>query len=157
MRSRYLIVCLTATLAIGPLSAQADPESPSDGGNGLRIYVGMWTTHIRRLGTGMENNWLVGLGWRGMFGATFINSYGDRAFTIGLQHSLARGSDGVMDRGVGYRLGLITGYDGRLMSLAEKTPVLPMAQLVGDVGMGPAGVEFAWAGLIATMAPAVRF
>jgi hypothetical protein len=86
-----------------------------------------------------------------------VNSYGARAFTAGIQRTLARSADALVAPSLGYRLGFVTGYDERFMGIAARTPILPLAQLVGDLDMGRTGVELAWAGLIATMGPSLRF
>ena len=39
--------------------------------------------------------------------------------------------------GVGYRLGLVTGYDERLVSWAEHTPILPFEVLSEQLGRPP--------------------
>jgi hypothetical protein len=138
-----------------PCRAQAPPvEVPA--GYGVRVHVGMWTSHLSRIGHGLEATWLVAVGWRGLYGGTFVNSFGDRAFAAGIQRRLARTNDGTMVTGLGYRLGFVTGYDERLTSLAGKTPVLPAAQLLGDFAMGRTGLEVAWAGKVATMGPFMR-
>ncbi|MBI4421016.1 MAG: hypothetical protein HY560_09340 [Gemmatimonadetes bacterium] len=124
---------------------------------GLRIYVGMWSTHIRDIGRGLSNNWLVGLGWRGFYGGSFVNSFGNRSFTAGIQRSVARGADGAVVPSIGYRLGVLSGYDERFMSIASKTPVLPLAQVVGGLESGRTGVELGYAGLVATLGPSFRF
>jgi len=116
----------------------------------------MWTTHLCDVGRGLENNWLVGVGWRGLYGSTFVNSYGSRAFALGVERSMSRATDGVIERGIGYRLGLVTGYDRRFHPFADKVPALPIAQLVGDVASGPTSVELAWTGLVASLGPRVR-
>jgi hypothetical protein len=43
--------------------------------------------------------------------------------------------------GVGYRVGLVTGYDERLFALANYTPVLPFAGLLVSADIGPLGIE----------------
>ena len=129
---------------------------PNSARMGVRLHVGMWTTHLNDLGRGLEANWLVALGWRSLYGGTFINSFGDRAFAAGLQRPLARSDDGSLAAGVGYRLGVVTGYDERLMGLAGRIPVFPAVQLTGDMAMGRTGVELAWAGKVATMGPFMR-
>jgi len=146
-----LFVCAIAS----PCRAQATShEAPS--GYGVRVHVGMWTSHLSRIGHGLDANWLVALGWRGLYGGTFVNSFGDRAFAAGIQRRLARTDDGTMVTGLGYRLGLVTGYDERLTGLAGRIPVLPAAQLLGDFAMGRTGLEVAWVGKVATMSPFMR-
>ncbi len=117
----------------------------------------MWTSHFRHLREGLANNWLVGVGWKGYYAGTFVNSYGNRAFTAGIQRTVARGGSGSVIPILGYRLGLISGYDSRFLALAGKTPVLPMAQLTGVLEVGPTGVGLAWSGLVASLVPSFRF
>lgn len=155
---------LLLALLVGPASAPAqselDPgaEFPFESDRSeIRLYVGMWTSHLRNVRGGLDNNWLVGVRWRGIFGGTFVNSYGKRAYTAGIQRTMAGATDGSDAPSVGLRLGLVTGYDERFLSLASKSPVIPLAQVVGDVGKGPTRFELAWAGLIASLTPSVRF
>jgi len=152
---------MAALLAAAPdfAAAQAAGEAPPATGTRhlARIYVGMWTAHIRKIHRGLDSNWLVGVTWRGFYGGTFINSYGDRSFAAGIQRTVARGRDGTLVPNFGYRVGLITGYDGRFIPLASKTPVLPLAQVLGGLDVGRTGLELGWAGLIASLSPAIRF
>jgi len=120
------------------------------------VHVGMWTTHLRRLRGGVDANWLMAVGWRGLYGGTFVNSFGNRSFAAGIERSVVRAEGGAVARGLGYRLGLVSGYDERLLGLAGKTPVLPALQVMGDVAMGRTGLELAWAGKVATMSPFMR-
>ena len=122
----------------------------------LRLHLGMWTSHLSDIRRGLDTNWLVAVGWRGAFGGTFINSFGDRAFALGIERAVSRIEDGRVARGVGYRLGLVTGYDERLVPVASRVPVLPALQLTGDLSVGRTGVEVAWAGKVATVGPFMR-
>jgi hypothetical protein len=121
------------------------------------LYVGMWTSHLKHDVFRLQNNWVAGFSDRGFFGATFINSFGKRAFTGGLQRSLAgtqRPSVNVM---VGYRLGFVTGYDGRLMRLARDTPVLPLLQPFVALDVKHVGIEVQYTFVIASAALSYRF
>lgn len=149
-------VLLLTAVQSGSAIAQ-DPDPPTGSSSRLRIYVGMWSTHIRDLGRGISNNWLVGLGWRGLYGGTFVNSYGNRSFTAGIQRTVARGEHNAVVPSLGYRLGVVSGYDERFMSIASWAPVLPMAQLLGSLEAGRTGLDLGWAGLVATMGPHFRF
>lgn len=155
----YALLLAIVCAAPAPADAQAPAQSPpSDGSSpyGVRIHVGMWTTHLGHLGRGVDANWLLALGWRGLYGGTFINSFGNRAFAAGIERPLVRSGEGSVVTGLGYRMGLVTGYDERLTSLAGKIPVFPALQLTGDVGVGPTGLELAWAGKVATVSPFMR-
>lgn len=130
-----------------------DPDSTVAAGGGASLYLGMWTSHFRHLREGLANNWLVGFGWKGYYAGTFINSYGHRAFTAGIERIVTRAPGGSVVPMLGYRLGLISGYDSRFLAIAGKTPVLPMLQLTGALELGPTGVGLAWSGLVASLVP----
>jgi hypothetical protein len=116
----------------------------------------MWTAHLGDLGQGFQRSWLLAITWRGLYGGSFVNSFGDRAFTAGIERPLLRSADHTVTSGVGYRLGLVTGYDERLLGLASKLPVLPLLQLMGDLAVGRTGVELAWTAKVASLGPHLR-
>lgn len=157
-RSCALLIAIVCALPASATAQAADPGPSSERSSpyGVRLHVGMWTTHLNRVSRGVDANWLLALGWRGLYGGTFINSFGNRAFAAGIERPLVRSDSGSVVTGLGYRLGVVTGYDERLMGLAGKTPVLPALQVTGDVGVGATGVELAWAGKVATMSPFMR-
>lgn len=155
MTLRVAISLVLLSLAVpSPGAAQVADERSR--GHGLRLHVGMWTSHLARVRHGLEHNWLVAVGWRGLYGGTFVNSFGDRAFAAGIERSLTRSAEGTVTRGLGYRLGVVTGYDERLTGLAGKIPVFPALQVMGDLAVGRTGMELAWAGKVATMSPFMR-
>lgn len=123
-----------------PTSDVADAEDP-------RLYLGMWTAHVRHISGGLDSNRLIGVSARGFYGATFVNSYGNRSLSAGIQRSLAESTRGSLAPSVGFRLGLVTGYDERLTGLAARTPVLPLVQVVGRVEHGRLGAELGYSGL----------
>jgi hypothetical protein len=59
--------------------------------------------------------------------------------------------------GLGYRAGLITGYDERFIPLAGKTPVVPLVQPLFLVDGQRLGLELSYSGVIASAALNVRF
>lgn len=105
---------IVALLAMHPFEAQF-PEVEWTGGVGLQ--VGQW------------------------FGATFVNSYDERSFIAGIARHWYDARRGVVDFGIGYRLGLVSGYDERLFDLAAHTPVLPFVGFLAYVDVGPMGVD----------------
>lgn len=151
------VLVLSAAPSRSVAADDPDPPARTPSSSGLRIYVGMWSTHIRDLSRGLRNNWLVGLGWRGFYGGTFINSFSNRSFTLGVQRTVARGKEAAVVPSLGYRFGVVSGYDERFMSIASKMPVLPLGQLLGGLEAGRTGVELGWAGLVATLGPSFRF
>lgn len=117
-----------------------------------RLYVGMWTSHLRNLRRGVEANSLLGIAYRGFYGATFINSFGDRAIAAGVQRTLVPANlDSSPSATLGYRAGFVTGYDERFIAIAGKTPVLPFVQLVGMLQHQRLGVEVAYSGVVASL------
>jgi hypothetical protein len=73
-------------LLLGGFPGRADALPRPDGDHSAteefanrRLYVGMWTLHFRELERGLDNNWALGVAWSGIYGATFINSFGNRA------------------------------------------------------------------------------
>lgn len=151
-RAAAILAVVIAAASPTPVSASAsgdsDPEADTSAAAfRTRIYFGMWTSHVRDPGAGLDANSLIGVAFRGFYGATFINSYGDRAVTAGIQRSFTAPKDGRLTTALGYRLGLVTGYDERLFGIAGKTPVLPLVQLVGNLDHRKFGMELAYSGL----------
>ena len=68
-----------------------------------RVYLGMWTMHLREDVIALDNNWAVGMTWRGFFGATFLNSFGRRAFTGGIQRRIVGTGGHPINASLGYR------------------------------------------------------
>lgn len=157
-RTYALLLAIVFAVPASAVAQAPDPGAYPDRSSpyGVRLHVGMWTTHLSHLGRGLDSNWLVALGWRGLYGGTFINSFGNRAFAAGIERPLVRSDDGSVVTGLGYRLGVVTGYDERLTPLAGKIPIFPALQVIGDVSVGPTGLELAWAGKVATMGPFMR-
>lgn len=160
-RARSRIALLVVLLLAVPAELHA-LSSPGDGAPAERVmdrrlYFGMWTFHFREMERGWENNGALGLAWSGIYGATFINSFGNRAYTAGVQGTFISTEAGPVNVGLGYRAGLITGYDERFIPLAGKTPVLPLVQPLLTVDGKRLGVELSYSGVIASAGLSVRF
>jgi hypothetical protein len=110
----------------------------------------MWSTHIRDIDEGLSANSLIGLAWRGYFGVTFINSFGDRSVAVGLQRTFSPAREAPVTAALGYRMGLITGYDERFFGIGDKLPALPFAQLMGTIDFRSFGVELNYSGIVAS-------
>jgi hypothetical protein len=87
-------VCLAAFTLGDSIVAAAD--APASGQHtspavATRIYLGMWTAHVRNVSSGLDPNSLLGVAYRGYYGATFINSYGNRALSAGIQRTVVPG------------------------------------------------------------------
>ncbi len=107
-----------------------------------RVIFGLWVMHpfepqfpeidgTRGLG-GLYGHW---------FGTTFVNSYDERTFALGIERDWLRFGVAETAVGVGYRVGLIAGYDERLVEIAGHTPVLPFAGVVVWGRVGPVAVD----------------
>jgi hypothetical protein len=138
-----------------PPLTTAEQESRSR--QSTRLYFGMWTMHLKRDVIALDNNWAVGVAWHGFFGATFVNSFGRRAFTGGLQRTIVSTRPAPLGVSVGYRLGVVTGYDGRFMPLARKTPVLPLVQPFVSIDITHVSVEVSYTFVVISTAISYRF
>jgi hypothetical protein len=85
-------------------------EVPSDG----IMYLPLGWHFSERLSTETiyANNFLS-ITKNGLSASTFINSYGDRTWSIGISRTLLQGSA----IGLEYSVGLMVGYDGRLSEI----------------------------------------
>ena len=75
----------------------------------------------------------------------------------GIQRPLIRRDRGGVGALLGYRLGFVTGYDGRLMSFARKTPVLPLVQPFFSLDYHRIGVEVSYTFVVVSGAASYRF
>jgi hypothetical protein len=148
-------LALVALLAPREAAASTEPQdsvkSPPTALMRTRLYFGMWSTHLRDLNGGLDGTALIGVALRGFYGATFINSFGDRAVAAGIQRGVTSPGRGALTTALGYRVGLITGYDERFFGIGDKAPALPFAQLVGSLDYRNLGVELAYAGIVASV------
>ena len=166
MRIACLIGCAVLLLAPSRATAQetAPPpvttpiESSPEGRprHETRLYVGMWTTHLKHRVVTLDNNWLVGFAHRGFFGGTFVNSFGRRAYSAGIQRTALSRNRGPLTSSLGYRLGLVSGYDGRFMRIARDSPVLPLISAYGNVDVGRVGIEVSYTIVVVSVAMSYR-
>lgn len=116
-----------------------------------RLYAGLWTFHLRDPSGGLSQQWLLALGWRGLMGGTFVNSHGDRSWAFGVAREVVTREQGRFGASVGYRLGVIRGYDERLHKVAGRWPVIPAVEVVGTVRHGRLGVTASYAGIVTSV------
>jgi hypothetical protein len=64
------------------------------------------------------------------FAAGFMNSYDRFSLIAGVERNWLTERAAGVDFGVGYRAGILTGYDERLMRLAGELPALPFGGLL---------------------------
>jgi hypothetical protein len=112
----------------------------------------MFTLHLRpeALGDRWINN-LVGLQYHSLCVGTFTNSFNDQTYVVGIErdpYTHKSVSHPSLTYAFGYRLGLVYGYDGRLMKLAAKTPILPFPQLFSALSYKHFGWEVTYTGVI---------
>jgi len=145
---------IAQTVESAPPGEQAERSKPSQP---MRLYVGMWTLHFKDPARKIDNNWLIGVTWRGYFAGTFLNSFGKRAYTAGIQGPIVQDRSGALRSMLGVRAGAISGYDGRFMKFANKTPVLPIASVFGMLEYQRTGIEVSYTFVILSAAITYRF
>ncbi len=119
------------------------------------IYLGMWSYHfIDNDDDYQTTHNLLAITYRGYFGGTFINSLDDRTWGAGVQRDVYRTEMGIFSMEIGYRLGLLYGYDS--MQIAN-TGLFPLLQVYSDLHYEHVGVQFAWAGSTVTAGFFFRF
>src|ERR1044071_10057180 len=95
---------------------------------GSALYSGWWTLHLRNTRKGIRNNHFWGATVRGFNAGTFVTSYGDRAWEATVERTWLSGRAGATSARLGYRAGLLYGYDAELLPIAGRVPVLPMME-----------------------------
>lgn len=163
MRCKACLVVLLVTPVVAAAQTPAPPavavqQTPSETGRRepARLYVGMWTVHLKHEVVALNNNWLIGFASRGWFGATFINSFGRRGYAAGIQRTVASAARGPVTSSLGLRAGAVSGYDGRFMRIARHTPVLPLISVYGNVDVGRIGIEVAYTMVIVSVSLSYR-
>lgn len=151
----------SATAAAQPALAVAATDSTADSTvtprpRDVRLYVGMTTLHFEDVGAGPSNDRLVAVSWGRYYAATFINTFGVRSWSAGVQGEFRRRGAPVGALSLGYRAGLITGYDERFIELAGRTPVLPLLQPLLTVQRSRLGLELSYSGVVASLGVFVR-
>jgi hypothetical protein len=139
------------------LSASAATDNTDTSHHVNRLYFGMWTAHLREHPLALENNWAIGVSHDGYFGATFLNTFGRRAFTGWIERTVVSSGRRPLDASLGYRLGFVTGYDGRFLRIADKTPVLPLVQAFACVDIGHVGIEISYTFVVVSVVTSYRF
>ena len=89
--------------------------------------------------------------YHSLFLGTFLNSFSERAFVSGVQRNVYMhrfSNTTVFD--VGYRLGVISGYDKRMSSFADYSPVVPLVEAYIDFSYNNLGIEVSYIGVVVT-------
>lgn len=162
-RASMAMCLLMAALLSGAIPERLHAANPaSEGGPEehvacCRLYLGLWTLHFEYPGRGLENNRLLGLAVGKIYGATFINTFGDRSYSAGFQDVIAHWTPELASISIGYRLGLVTGYDERFIRIAGRMPVLPVVQPRLLVEREHLGMEISYSGVVASAGFVLRF
>lgn len=123
-----------------------------------RLIAGMWALHpFEPQFPEMDHTRGFGAQVSQWFVATFVNSYEERAFVAGLERYWLQERVSVVDFGIGYRIGIVTGYDERLFALAGHTPLLPFGGLLAWTEVGPVGVDVFYVYRAITFEGSLRF
>jgi len=114
------------------------------------IGVGMWTYHLRNSSDFYTyNNYGAAVLYNSIFGVAFRNCFDEPAIAAGVQRTFyTKPLRRNFDLSMGYRLGLLSGYDNRFAKIADYTPILPIAQIVADFTYKKAGLELTYTGII---------
>ena len=124
------------------------------------IYLGMFTWHFNpesRKNDRWSNNLIGGL-YHSVFVGALLNSFSDRAFVVGVQRNLYTNQlSHNTQMNIGYRLGLISGYDERMSDYAKYLPVLPIPELYVDFAYKHFGTELSYIGVVFTAKFFIRF
>lgn len=119
------------------------------------IYLGMWSYHFIDDDDDYTNTHnLFGLVYKGIFLGTFLNSREDRAWALGFQRDVYRTKVDSFDVDIGYRLGIMHGYENLQLFDSE---LFPLVQIYSDISYEKLGVQFSWAGSVITAGFFVRF
>jgi hypothetical protein len=122
-----------------------------------RVVAGMITTHLYELDEAPADNQAVGVIYKGVVGATFITTHGPRGFVLALERAWLEGRLGPTRTMLGFRAGLVYGYDQRLFGLAEHTPILPYAQPMFLLRAGPVSLDFTYTWVVVSLTAGVSF
>jgi hypothetical protein len=151
-----LVVVMLAAFAV-EVRAMSPADSTREETPARFFYFALRTMHLRNLDRPIEDNRLLGLSWGRVYIGTLVNSFGDRSYLAGLQGTFAQRNSRFVTAAVGYRVGLMTGYDERLFPLAGKSPVVPLIQPLVTVDARRVGVELSYSGVVASGGLRMRF
>lgn len=128
----------------------------------------MWTWHLlpgsnRRLS---NVNRLIGLNFKGVFAAAFLNSHKDQSYTLGLQRIVySQKFERYWQVDAGYRFGLIWGYKRNSPIASAKTIIpgienmnpIPFVQIIGNLSWEIIGLQVSYCFAVVTAGFFVKF
>lgn len=115
------------------------------------VFLGMWSVHTNSHSRSTDNwnNQLVGISYHSIFVGTFVNSFYDRTEAFGVTRDVDRHAwSANASYALGYRLGGLYGYDGRMGEIASISPVIPFLQLYSDFTYRHMGLELSYTGVV---------
>lgn len=124
------------------------------------LGLGMWSYHLKHESQNFDNsrNDLVGLSYDGYFLATLVNSENRRSYAAGVQrYWLTKNLKPDLMYQLGYRLGLIYGYDRKLGKYAAHVPVVPFPQFLFDLTWKHFGWEISYTWVVVSTSFYIRF
>jgi hypothetical protein len=122
------------------------------------LYLGMWSTHLTDPDLDVANNWLIGLNFRGYFLGTFMNSYDKRSWATGVERRIfSLGKQNQLNASLGYRLGLMTGYEDRFTPFFGNSPIIVFPQLYSNIAYDHIGVQLSYSWSVVTAGFYIRF
>lgn len=110
-----------------------------------RLYLGLWSAHTFESDfPDFFSNRGLGVQYRSLFAVSFVNSYGERSLAAGAERAWAQWDAGPLDATLGFRAGLIYGYDEKLLDVAGVIPILPLLQPMAMLRLGPFVADVGW-------------
>jgi hypothetical protein len=89
--------------------------------------------------------------YRGILLGTFINTFYERCYTLGIKRNIFRKQivrNIPLYYSINYGLGVVYGYDKKLLPIADKLPILPYAIVGMNLELGFFGIEGAISGKV---------
>jgi hypothetical protein len=118
-------------------------------------YLGMWSYHFVDDDDEYQTTHdFLGLTYKGIFGGTFENSRADRTWALGVQRDFYRTAWGPFNTEIGYRFGMMYGYEK--MQLWD-SGLFPLFQVYTDVRYKNIGLQFSWGGSAVTFGFLIRY
>jgi len=115
------------------------------------LYLGMWSTHLTDPDLDIANNWLIGLNFKGYFLGTFMNSYDKRSWALGVERRVwSVGKKNGLNASLGYRLGLMTGYEERFTMFFGHSPIILFPELISNIAYKNVGFQIGYSYTVVT-------
>ena len=163
-----------ATLLLGALALPAyaqpapegEPTPAESGGRGYlwsrasrqdRVVWSQWTRHLSDTRTHISNDKIIAVVYRGYFAGTFRTTHDGRAYSLGVEREWLSSDRGIFGVGLGFRAGLVYGYDEQLGWLAAAVPILPFVSPMVQGRMGPITAELTHTWVVLSLTAGFRF